>query len=135
MSIVISLRFLLFLVLKALGCSSILFEFIEDPKGFKILIVKTAINQTFNQLQLPITSFMLMALGKFHPEYYDFSSLLWIVFLVNSRGFRFSYTATNCLPFSHWENYRIGLIFTVASFRQTFEENLPSSLTTFSSTP
>ena len=37
-----------------------------------------------------------MALGKFHPEYYDFSSLLWIVFLVNSRGLRFC--ATLFLP-------------------------------------
>jgi len=36
----------------------------------RILIVKTAINQTFNQSQYSMTSFMLMALGKFLSVYY-----------------------------------------------------------------
>jgi transcriptional regulator of acetoin/glycerol metabolism len=57
-----------------------------------ILIVKTAINQTFNQQQLPIAFLILMASSKFHTVYDDFNHLHCVVFLVNSRGPRFSAT-------------------------------------------
>jgi len=36
----------------------------------RILIVKTAINQSFDNLQFPIIYLMFMALGKFHTVYY-----------------------------------------------------------------
>jgi len=87
----------------------------------RILIVKTAINQTFNLITVTHDQyFILMASSKSQNVYYDFLSSHILVFLVNSRGLLF------------FDSY---ILYIGSSYRLTYEAILPSSFTTFYSTP